>query len=96
MKIIKFEPTDTYRVQQFIDLPFRIYKDIQQWVPPLAPDSKAIFDLKKNPFYKHSVAAFFLAMLTFFWSNLFSGVIESIGQAAEIKTLHLSVEERIA
>jgi membrane protease YdiL (CAAX protease family) len=28
------------------------------------------------------VAAFFLAMLTFFWSNLFSGVIESIGQAA--------------
>ncbi len=28
------------------------------------------------------VAAFFLAMLTFFWSNLFSGIIESIGQAA--------------
>ncbi len=28
------------------------------------------------------VAAFFLAMLTFFWSNLFSGVIESVGQAA--------------
>jgi len=28
------------------------------------------------------VAAFFLAMLTFFWSNLFSGVIDSIGQAA--------------
>ncbi|MGW8249743.1 MAG: CPBP family intramembrane glutamic endopeptidase [Anaerolineales bacterium] len=28
------------------------------------------------------VSAFFLAMLTFFWSNLFSGVIESIGQAA--------------
>lgn len=28
------------------------------------------------------VAAFFLAMLTFFWSNLFSGIIESIGQVA--------------
>jgi membrane protease YdiL (CAAX protease family) len=28
------------------------------------------------------VAAFFLAMLTFFWSNLFSGVIDSIGRAA--------------
>lgn len=28
------------------------------------------------------VAAFFLAMLTFFWSNLFSGIIDSIGQAA--------------
>lgn len=28
------------------------------------------------------VASFFLAMLTFFWNNLFSGVIESIRQAA--------------
>ena len=63
MKIIKIEPSDQYRVQQFIDLPFRIYKDIEQWVPPLATDSKAIFDLQKNPFYKHSTASFFLAVL---------------------------------
>jgi membrane protease YdiL (CAAX protease family) len=28
------------------------------------------------------VSAFFLAMLTFFWSNLFSGVVESVGQTA--------------
>ena len=63
MKIIKIESSDHYRVQQFIDLPYRIYKDIEQWVPPLATDSKTIFDLQKNPFYQHSTAAFFLAVL---------------------------------
>jgi hypothetical protein len=62
MKIIKFEHTDQYRIQQFLDLPFRIYRDNEQWVPPLAMDSKAIFDLRKNPFYKHSTASFFLAV----------------------------------
>jgi hypothetical protein len=62
MKIIEFDPTNHYRVQQFLDLPFRIYKDTPQWVPPLDTDTKVLFDLKKNPFYVHSSAAFFLAV----------------------------------
>ncbi|MGE5123318.1 MAG: hypothetical protein ACM3H7_02285 [Acidobacteriaceae bacterium] len=62
MKIIQFEPEDRYRRQQFIDLPFRIYQGVSQWVPPLEPDAKLIFDRQKNPFYKHSLASFFLAL----------------------------------
>jgi hypothetical protein len=62
MKIIEFDPTNHYRSQQFIDLPFRIYRDIDQWVPPLATDTKLIFDLRNNPFYKHSAASFFLTV----------------------------------
>jgi hypothetical protein len=62
MKIVEIQPTDRYRIQQFLDLPFKIYNNTPQWVPPLETDSKLIFDRHKNPFYKHSEAAFFLAL----------------------------------
>jgi hypothetical protein len=62
MRIIEFSSRDKYRVQQFNDLPFRIYEDVPQWVPPLSIDINQIFDTKKNPFYKHSEATFFLVV----------------------------------
>jgi hypothetical protein len=62
MKIIKLNPSDQYRIQQFIDLPFRIYRENQQWVPPFAIDAKNALDPQKNAFFKHSTAAFFLAV----------------------------------
>jgi len=62
MKIIQFDPTNRYRIQQFIDLPYRIYQGVDQWVPPLEPDTRFPFDTHKNPFYQHSQAAFFLAV----------------------------------
>ncbi len=62
MKIIKIESSDLYRQQQFLDLPAKIYRDITQWVPPLASDSQRIFDQPHNPFFAHSTAAFFLAL----------------------------------
>jgi hypothetical protein len=62
MKIIKIDLSDQYRIQQFIDLPFRIYREIEQWVPPLVTDARNVLDPQKNPFFKHSVAAFFLAV----------------------------------
>jgi hypothetical protein len=61
MKILEVASLDHYRSQQFIDLPYKIYRDTPQWVPPLATDIKRIFDKQHNPFYKHSNAAFFLA-----------------------------------
>jgi hypothetical protein len=42
-------------------LPFSIYKDIPQWVPPLQIDERLRLSLKRFPFYKHSQASFFLA-----------------------------------
>jgi hypothetical protein len=62
MKIIEFDPSDRYRIQQFIDLPFRIYHGVDQWVPPLSMDMKELFDVKNNPFYKHSLSLFLLAV----------------------------------
>jgi hypothetical protein len=46
----------------FLDLPFQIYKNNPQWVPPLLKDERARFDIRNNPFYKHSEAEFFLAL----------------------------------
>jgi hypothetical protein len=62
MKIIEVESSDRYRIQQFNSLPQKIYRDNEQWVPPLDTDTRKIFNLQKNPYYKHSTAAFFLAI----------------------------------
>lgn len=61
MKILEVNPSNRYRTQQFIDLPFKIYRDTPQWVPPLVTDTQRIFNAQRNPFYQHSAAAFFLA-----------------------------------
>ena len=61
-RVIQLDPADRRRVQQFLDLPFRIYRDIPQWVPPLAPDARRMLDRRRHPFYNHSQAAFFLAL----------------------------------
>jgi hypothetical protein len=61
MSIIKLDPTNKKQVQEFLDVPFRIYKDTPQWVPPLRMDDRVRLVPKRHPFYKHSQAAFFLA-----------------------------------
>ena len=61
MKIIQLDLSDKKQVQDFLNLPFRIYKDIPQWVPPLRMDERIRLDPKRYPFYKHSQAGFFLA-----------------------------------
>ena len=61
MKITQVDLSDKKRVKEFLDLPFAIYREIHQWVPPLQMDERIRLDPKRNPFYKHSQAAFFLA-----------------------------------
>jgi hypothetical protein len=48
-------------LMKFIKLQWKIYKDDKTWVPPLIMDRKKILDKKKNPFFKHSEAEYFLA-----------------------------------
>jgi hypothetical protein len=62
MDIIQFNQADKKMVRMFLNLPFQIYKDAPQWVPSLFMDERARFDIKKYSFYKHSEAAFFLAL----------------------------------
>ena len=59
--IRKLDTSSRRDVNRFIDLPFRIYRDCPQWVPPLVDDVKLMLNRKKYPFYEHSDADFFLA-----------------------------------
>ena len=61
MDIVQVDLTSKQQVKDFIDLPFHIYADVPQWVPPLEMDIKRILDSRRNPFYRHSEAAFFIA-----------------------------------
>lgn len=49
------------QVKAFLHLPATIYKNNPLWVPPLQRDSARMMNLEKNPYFKHSTAAFFLA-----------------------------------
>jgi len=59
--ITQVDLKDKRQVEDFIHLPFSIYRDIPQWVPPLQMDERLRLNSQKFPFYKHSQAAFFLA-----------------------------------
>jgi len=45
----------------FIKLPWRLYRNEPNWVPPLLFDRKRFFDRERNPFFKHAEVEFFLA-----------------------------------
>jgi hypothetical protein len=61
MNIIQVDLGNRKQADDFLSLPFSIYKDISQWVPPLQMDERRRLDPKRFPFYKHSQAQFLLA-----------------------------------
>jgi len=61
MDILQVSLSDKKQVTAFLDLPFRLYYDIPQWVPPLEMDARLILNPKRHPFYRHSEALFFMA-----------------------------------
>lgn len=63
--MVKIEKVDTQSksaVRRFIQIPFRLYKDHPQWVPPLYIDAEMQLNSKKHPYYEHSQADFFIAV----------------------------------
>jgi GNAT superfamily N-acetyltransferase len=48
-------------LRQFILFPFRLYEGVDQWVPPLISERKRHLDRRKNPYFKHAEAEYFLA-----------------------------------
>lgn len=62
MNIQKVDAKNHQQVREFCSLPFRIYQDIPQWVPPLQGEIEDKLDPNKNPFFKHSEAIILLAM----------------------------------
>ncbi len=61
MHTIQLNLNNKQQVYDFLRLPFSIYRDIHQWVPPLQMDERLRLSPKRFPFYKHSQASFFLA-----------------------------------
>lgn len=61
MKIIAFTPDNRKLRQAFTRLPYRLYQQDPNWVPPLLMDMRQIFNRKKHGFYKHGQAHFLLA-----------------------------------
>jgi GNAT superfamily N-acetyltransferase len=45
----------------FIRLPWRLYRDSAAWVPPLLSERKRHLDKRRNPFFEHAEAEYFLA-----------------------------------
>lgn len=53
---------DRRRLEQFIDLPWKIYRDDPHWVPPLKSAVREFLDPERHPFYAHGAAQPFLAI----------------------------------
>jgi len=62
LTIEKVDTGDKKQVRRFVELPFRIYADCLQWVPPLNVDAYNQLNRKKHPFHEHSDVDFFLAV----------------------------------
>ena len=45
----------------FIKLPWRLYRNEPNWVPPLVFDRKRFLDRSRSPFFKHAEVELFLA-----------------------------------
>jgi GNAT superfamily N-acetyltransferase len=48
-------------LKEFVELPYRLYRDDPYWVPPLRIAVKELLDRHKHPFYVNADAEFFLA-----------------------------------
>jgi hypothetical protein len=48
-------------LKAFIRLPWRLYRDSAAWVPPLLSERKRHLDRRRNPFFEHAEAEYFVA-----------------------------------
>ncbi len=62
IEIQKVDLTSKADVDRFIQIPFRLYKGHQQWVPPFITDIETMLNPDKHPYYEHSDAEFFIAV----------------------------------
>jgi len=63
MKPVTIHPvTDKFRIEQFIKVPWMIYKDDPYWVPPLLYDFRRQLNEKRNPFFKDATALYWIAV----------------------------------
>ena len=60
---VEIVPVQSQReLQQFIHLPWQLYRENAYWVAPLLMEEKKRFDSSKNPFFEHAQVQLFLAL----------------------------------
>jgi hypothetical protein len=62
--MINIQKIDTHskaQIRKFVRLPYQLYKNTPQWVPPLFIDAESYLAKGKHPFFEHSDADFFVA-----------------------------------
>ncbi len=62
LAVEKVDTGNKRQVRRFVELPYQIYADCPQWVPPLNIDAYNQLNRKKHPFHEHSDADFFLVV----------------------------------
>ena len=63
--MVTIEQIDTrnkQHVRRFVRIPYRLYANHPQWVPPLFIDAEMQLNRAKHPYYEHSDADFFIAV----------------------------------
>jgi hypothetical protein len=61
LNIERVDTQDKAQVRRFVRIPFRLYQNHPQWVPPLFIDAEMYLNREKHPYYGHSDAEFFIA-----------------------------------
>ncbi len=61
LTVEKIDTKNKALVKRFVRIPYRLYENHPQWVPPILMDAETQLDKTKHPFYEHSDADFFLA-----------------------------------
>jgi hypothetical protein len=62
MGSLTIRPVRTRReLKRFVKAPFALHRDSDQWVPPLIFERMQFLDRKKNPWFEHGEAEYFLA-----------------------------------
>ncbi len=59
--IHKINTSEKSQVRRFVQVPYRLYNNHPQWVPPLYMDAETQLNRDKHPYYEHSDADFFIA-----------------------------------
>jgi hypothetical protein len=61
LRVDKIDTNEKDLVKRFVRIPYRLYHNHPQWVPPLYTDPETQLNKNKHPFYEHSDADFFIA-----------------------------------
>ncbi|HET8813389.1 MAG TPA: hypothetical protein VFM51_00350 [Solirubrobacterales bacterium] len=62
MASVSIQPVRTRRqLKRFVKVPFHLHRESEQWVPPLVFERMQFLDRKKNPWFEHGEAEYYIA-----------------------------------